>query len=109
MKNHLVRTKSTLKKNIYIIRFNFLCVILYKLFYYYSILIFTDKKSKMDSNGQDKIKCDSCGKGQEQQKFKFKKKSKRFCSQECLKMFENNSKTIQNDKKNGKNWVSISN
>lgn len=63
----------------------------------------------MDNNNQEKIKCDSCGKCQELQKFKLKKKSKRFCSQECLKMLDNNSKTGQTDKKNGKNWVSIRN
>jgi hypothetical protein len=58
-------------------------------------------------NIQEKIKCDFCGKCQELQKFKIKKKSKRFCSQECSKMFENNSKNGQTDKKNGKNWVCI--
>lgn len=63
----------------------------------------------MDNNNQEKIKCDSCGKCQELQKFKLKKKSKRFCSQECLKMLDNNSKTGQTDKKNGKIWVSIIN
>lgn len=68
-------------------------------------MIFIDKKSKLDNNNQEKIKCDSCGKCQELQKFKLKKKSKRFCSQECLKMLDNNSKTGQTDKKNGKNWV----
>lgn len=55
----------------------------------------------------EKIKCDYCGKCQELQKFKIKKKSKRFCSQECSKMFENNSKNGQTDKKNGKNWVRV--
>lgn len=70
-------------------------------------MIIIDKKSKSDSNNQDKIKCDSCGKCQEQQKFKLKKKSKRFCSQECLKMLDNISKIGQTDKKNGKNWVRI--
>lgn len=58
-------------------------------------------------NNQEKIKCDYCGKCQELQKFKIKKKSKRFCSQECSKMFENNSKNGQTDKKIGKNWVCI--
>lgn len=51
------------------------------------------------------MKCDFCGKCQELQKLKIKKKTKRFCTQECSKMFENSSKIGQNDKKNGKNWV----
>lgn len=72
-------------------------------------IIILGKKSKSDINNQDKIKCDFCRKCQELQKFKIKKKSKRFCTQECLKMFENNSKGGQIDKngKNGKNWVCI--
>lgn len=69
-------------------------------------ICFIDKKTKLDVSNQEKIKCDYCGKCQELQKFKIKKKSKRFCSQECSKMFENNVKTGQLDKKNGKNWVS---
>lgn len=71
------------------------------------LLVFKDKKSKSDHNNLEKSKCDFCGKYQELQKFKIKKKSKRFCSQECSKMFENNSKTGQIDKKNGKNWVCV--
>ncbi|XP_050424533.1 polyhomeotic-like protein 2 isoform X2 [Adelges cooleyi] len=63
-----------------------------------------NKKSKSDINSQENIKCDYCGKHEELQKFKIKKKSKRFCSQECSKMFENNLKNGQVDKKNGKNW-----
>lgn len=70
-------------------------------------IYFADKKNKSDVNSQEKIKCDFCGKCQELQKFKIKKKSKRFCSQECSKMFENNLKTGQIDKKNVKNWVCI--
>lgn len=60
----------------------------------------------MDINSSEKSKCDFCSKYQELQKFKFKKKSKRFCTQECLKLFENTLKTNgEMDKKNGKNWV----